>query len=185
MSKSDVKTIIKTAVSLFLICAVAAGLLAFVNSVTAPRISENNAKAAEEAKKAVLPSATAFSETTDANGNIYSVGTANEETIGYVFTTSASGYGGVIEVMTGIDAEGNVTGISILTINETPGLGMNANKDSFRNQYNGKSGPFTVAKNEASGENEILALTSATITSDAVTKAVNEAIAVFNTVKEG
>lgn len=184
MSKEDIRIIIKTAVSLFLICAVAAGLLAFINSVTAPMIAENNAKTAEEAKRAVLPEATEFTEMTDADGNIYYKGTTASATAGYVFTTSASGYGGAVEVMTGIDTEGNVTGISILTLNETPGLGMNAAKTSFTSQYSGKTGPFTVTKDNP-GDNEIRAITSATITSSAVTNAVNEAIEIFNAVKEG
>lgn len=184
MSKEDIRSIIKTAVSLVLICAVAAGLLAFINTVTAPMIAQNNEKAAEEAKRAVLSEASEFTEMTDASGNVYYIGTKDSAIIGYVFTTSASGYGGAVDVMTGIDADGNVTGISILTLNETPGLGMNAAKDSFTSQYSGKTGPFNVTK-ETPGDNEIKAITSATITSKAVTNAVNEAIEIFNTVKEG
>lgn len=184
MNKDDIRSIIKTAVSLFLICAVAAGLLAFVNTVTAPMIDKNNAKAAEEAKRAVLTDAAEFQELTDINGNVYYKGIKDSVTVGYVFITSASGYGGAVEVMTGINTEGTVTGISILTINETPGLGMNAVKDSFTSQYNGKTGPFNVTK-ETAKDNEIKAITSATITSRAVTNAVNEAVTIFNGVKEG
>lgn len=184
MEKKDIKLIIKTALSLFLICAVATGLLAFINSVTDPIIAKNNEAAADSARIEVLPGAESFSEES-ANGTTYYVGTDGNEAIGYVFTTKASGYGGEIEIMTGIDADGCITGISILSINETPGLGMNAKKDSFIEQYIGSSGPFTVIKNAVPAENEILAITSATITSNAVTSAINSAKALFETVKEG
>ncbi|MBE6716938.1 MAG: RnfABCDGE type electron transport complex subunit G [Ruminococcaceae bacterium] len=185
MENKDIKIIVKTALSLFLICAVATGILAFINSVTDPMIAENNKKAADEARLSVLPSAAEFAENTAENGKTYYIGSANGELSGYVFTTSAAGYGGQIEVMTGIGADGTVTGISILTINETPGLGMNAKKDSFVSQYAGKSGPFDVIKNTSAAENDIVAITSATITSKAVTNAVNEALALYETVKEG
>ena len=185
MEKKDIKPIVITAVSLLLICAVSAGILAFVNSVTAPLIAQNSAKTAVEARLEVLPGATDFTAKTDAQGREYFVGTSGDNIVGYVFTTSSAGYGGKIEVMTGVSADGVVTGISILTINETPGLGMNAKKDSFLSQYVGSEGPFTVIKNDKPEENEILAITSATITTNAVTKAVNEAKALFEEVKEG
>ena len=86
--------------------------------------------------------------------------------------------------MTGMDADGKVTGMEILAIEETAGLGMNAKKDDFKNQYNGNSGEFTVVKSDA-GENEIQALTGATITSQAVTDAVNNAVELFRTVEGG
>lgn len=186
MKANDIKPIIKTALSLFIICAVSAGILAAVNLITAPMIEENNLKNAEEAKLLVLPLATGgFTEKTDENGNTYYIGSDGSSDVGYVFTTSAAGYGGQIEIMTGINNDGTVTGISILSINETPGLGMNAKKDSFLSQYVGNNGPFTVIKNATASENEINAMTSATITTNAVTKAVNEAIGIFDTVKEG
>ncbi len=185
MSSKDIKIILKTALSLFLICAVATGLLAFINSVTAPIISANNTKAADEARIELLPSASAFTEERTEDGTVYHKGTKENITVGYVFITNASGYGGTIEVMTAVNADGTVSGISILSINETPGLGMNAKRESFSSQYNGKTGPFSVVKNSVSSENDILAITSATITSDAVTKAVNEALGIYSTVKEG
>ncbi len=186
MEKKDIKLIIKTAVSLFLICAVATGILAFINSVTDPIITANNLKAADEARLKVLPEASSFELLTTEDGQSYYKGSSEDGTAaGFVFTTSAPGYGGAVEIMTGITAEGTVSGISVLTINETPGLGMNAKKDSFLKQYREHTGPFTVVKNKTPDDNEILAITSATITTKAVTNAVNEAKALFDTVKEG
>lgn len=183
MNSKDVKMILKTALSLFLICAVSAGILGAVNLITEPLITANAAKAADEARAQVLP-ADSFEKMETADGKEYYKGTS-DGTAGYVFTTSGSGYGGAVEVMTGIDTEGRVTGIKLLTINETPGLGMNAKKDKFLNQYPGQQGQLTVVKNKTPEDGEILAITSATITSKAVTSAVNEALALYEEVKEG
>ena len=178
MNGKDVKSILITALSLFLICAVAAGVLAYVNAVTAPTIAANNAAAADKARSEVLPAADSFTEKTAPDGAVYYVGQSGQQAVGYVFTTSAKGYGGDVEIMTGIDADGKVTGVSILSIEETPGLGMNAKKDSFREQYVGKSGELAVNKDGG----EIVAITSATITSRAVTNAVNQALSLYASV---
>ncbi len=185
MNGKDIKEIIKTALSLFLICAVAAGLLAGINGVTAPAIAENNLQKANESRKTVIPEATSFEEAAAADGTIYYVALKNTEKIGYVFTTSANGYGGEIEVMTGINIDGAITKVSILAINETPGLGMKAKNEGFLNQYNGKSGKLSVTKNGKTEENEIDAITSATISSNAVTSAVNQALEMYDEIMSG
>ena len=58
----------------------------------------------------------------------------SEEKIGYVFLTSAKGYGGDIDIMVGIGNDGSVKGVTVLSISETAGLGMNAKNDKFLNQ---------------------------------------------------
>ena len=184
MESKDIKIILKTAFSLFLICAVSAGMLSIINSVTAPLISQNSEKAAVEARLQVLPEASDFEEIS-LKETVYYKGISDKKTVGFVFVTSAQGYGGAIEVMTGISTDGKITGINILTINETPGLGMNAKKDSFISQFIDKSGSLRLIRNKASGENTILAITSATITSKAVTAAVNEALSLYEEIKEG
>ena len=186
MSKKDIAAIIKTAVSLFLICAVAAGATAFVNSVTADTIQANAAKEADAAKGAVLDAAESFEEVSLSDGNTGYIGkNAAGETVGYVFSSSATGYGGKLEIMTGFDPAGAVTGVQILSINETPGLGMRAKNDSFLQQFPGTDGELTVIKNAVPQQNEIQALTSATITSRAMAKAVNAARAYFEEVTSG
>ena len=86
--------------------------------------------------------------------------------------------------MTGVDMNGKVTGVEFLEINETVGLGMNANKDSFKEQFKGLVNGISVNKNTP-GENEIKALTGATITSKATTKGVNTALDIFENVLGG
>ena len=183
MTKKDIGAIVKTAISLFLICAFAAGLVALVNSVTADTIAANTAKEENAAKSTVLPAAVGFEDVSLADGGAGYVGRdADGGLAGYVFTTEASGYGGRLRVMTGFAPDGHITGVAILSIEETPGLGMNAKRDSFLQQFVDTDGELSVIKNADPGQNEILALTSATITSRAMVKAVNAARAYYTEV---
>lgn len=182
MNKKDVREILKTAISLFLICAISAGLLGAVNSVTNEKIASNAEKAENEARMAVLPGAESFEKKTLEDETVYYEGLSGSEKLGYVFTVYSSGYGGKIKLTVGVGNDGAVTGLTILSINETPGLGMNAKKESFLSQYIGKSGTLSAVKNKTPGDNEILAITSATVTSKAVTSAVNEALKLYSTV---
>ena len=99
----------------------------------------------------------------------------NGEIIGHVVVNTAKGYGGDISVMTGVDADGKVTGVNILSHAETAGLGAKAAEQSFRDRFVGLVSGITVSKDKA-GENSIDAITGATITSRAMTEAVNAAI---------
>lgn len=178
MKNSKVKEIVVPAVSLFLICAAVTALLALTNQVTAPKISQLAVETENRTKNEVLADAKSFSEAKSASldGSEYTYYEGLDgsgKIIGYVFSTSAKGYGGDIDVMVGIDSNGVIKGVSILSISETAGLGMNAKNDSFLNQYNGKSGELSVIKNGTLAEDEIQALTGATITSKAMTNAVN------------
>ncbi len=185
MKKFSFKSVGIPAIVLFLIAAICTAILALTNNVTAGKIAENNAKAEIEARSRVFTQAKSFSDVKDINGNVYVEALdENGNLIGYVFTTSSKGYGGEIKVMTGIALDGKVTGMDILSIAETAGLGMNAKKDDFKNQYKDNTGAFEVVKNGA-GENQIQALTGATITSQAVTDAVNVAVDCFNTLTGG
>ena len=180
--KFTAKDILIPTVSLFVICLVVTALLAVTNMLTAPQIQKLSKETEDKTKAEVLASADKFSDalTVSADGKDYTYyeGTASGDTIGYVFKTSAKGYGGDIDLMVGIDTSGKVTGVSILSISETAGLGMNAKNESFINQYIGKSGTIGVSKNGAS-DTEIQALTGATITSKAVTSAVNTALSLY------
>lgn len=181
--KFTAKDILIPTVSLFVICLVVTALLAVTNMLTAPQIQNLSKETEDKTKAEVLASADEFSDalTVSADGKDYTYyeGTASGDTIGYVFKTSAKGYGGDIDLMVGIDTSGKVTGVSILSISETAGLGMNAKNESFINQYIGKSGTIGVSKNGAS-DTEIQALTGATITSKAVTLAVNTALSLYS-----
>lgn len=182
------KAILIPTISLFVICAVSTVLLAVTNEITAPMIADLAAQTAAQTRQLVLEGAQSFSEEkTVSLGNAdytYYEGLSGGSVVGYVFTTTSKGYGGDVEIMTGVSRGGEVTGVQTLTLNETAGLGMNAQKDSFRDQFKGKSGQISVAKNNP-GENKIQALTGATITSQAVTDAVNTALELYQQITGG
>ena len=94
-----------------------------------------------------------------------------------VLVTNDKGYGGELQLAIGISSTGEITGISFLKINETAGLGMKANTDKFKQQFIGKQvGQFTYTKTGSTADSEIDALSGATITTSAVTEAVNAAL---------
>lgn len=161
---------------LFVICIVAAFLLAVTNKVTAPKIAEVEADNEAKSRQIVFAEAAAFGEEFTNDGiKLVPALDKDGKTIGYVVVTVQKGYGGDISVMTGVDLDGKVTGVNILSMSETAGLGANASKESFLKQFVDKIAGIVVTKN-APAENEIKALTGATITSKAVTEAVNAAI---------
>lgn len=99
--------------------------------------------------------------------------------VGYIVSaTSKEGYGGDVQVAMGIRLDGHIEGVSILDMNETVGLGARAKEPAFLSQYMDKTVErFLVTTTGASAENEIDAMASSTITSKAVTNAINAALA--------
>ena len=182
--KLDAKSILKPTFVLFVICVVVSAALAGTNMLTEKRIEQLEAENAEASRMIVLPTAEAFESQDD---GAYYTGTAGGEVVGYVCETGASGYGGTVSVMTGIDAEGNITGVVILSHDETPGLGANAEKPEFLDQYlqPAPEGGLSVIKYQTPAEGQIEAMTGATVTSTAVTNAVNQAIEQYYAVKGG
>jgi len=171
--------------SLFVICIVFTLLLGLTNKATADKIKILNEKAEQEARTKVLSVADDFSEQKEKDGIVYFEGyDKNGETVGYIFPEEAKGYGGTIYMTVGIGTNGKVTGVEITELSETAGLGMNAKNDWFRDQFKGRSGEIGVAKNNP-GENQIQALTGATITSKAVTSGVNKALESYNKLTGG
>ena len=184
---SKMKEIFIPAVSLFLICMVVTAILAGTNMLTAPKIAALAVQRQEEAKSAVLPEAKSFSDEQAApagvdapEGTVYYEGKAEDGSFaGYVVMTTTKSYGGDAQLMIGLTADGAVSGVNILSIDDTPGLGMNAKSDpTFLEQFKGKTSTIGVAKNNPAAD-EIQALTGATITSKAMTKAVNTALSMY------
>lgn len=180
MKQSKIKEIVIPALSLFIICIVVTALLGLTNAVTAPKIEELAVETQEAAKKEVLADAASFGEAeqTQLSGTTYTYYkglAADGSVMGYVVETVSKGYGGDISLMVGVGVDGTVQGVSILSINETAGLGMNAENPEFLEQFLGKSGTIGVQKN-GSSDTEIQALTGATITSEAMADGVNQAL---------
>ena len=186
MKNLKIKDIIIPTVALFLICLVSTALLAFTNDITQEKIELNAIETEKASRTLVLPNGVDYSEvTTLENGVTYCVGSdADGNETGYIFTTGAKGYGGTVGVMVGVDLEGNITGVEILSHSETPGLGANATKQEFKDRFIGKNGTLTVNKNSNEGQ-DIQAITAATNTSKAVVAAVNTALETFAEITGG
>ncbi|WP_044915247.1 FMN-binding protein [Butyrivibrio sp. WCE2006] len=193
---TDIKTMLKNALILFVITLVAGVSLGFVYQVTKEPIAYQNELAQIKANQAVFSDAADFEDVAldeekkaavlsgadygkidivsakkavDASGN----------GLGYVVQVSSGGYGDKIVFTVGITNDSNVNGISIISINETPGLGMNAEKVIVP-QFEGKpAAQFSVTKNDPASDSEIEAISGATITSKAITFGVNAAVQYF------
>ena len=187
--------IVKLSVTLFLICAIACGVLGFTNEMTAPRIAVMEAEAAQQARSEVMPAADDISEKVSddllaeinevCDGKIEEAYVAKKggEVCGYTFQVKENGFGGSVTVMVGIDNDGNVTGMRVTKHSETAGLGAKSTTDEhFIHQYEGKNASENLKVVKDGGD--IDALTGATITSRAVTRAVNYAGQAFLTIKE-
>jgi electron transport complex protein RnfG len=110
-----------------------------------------------------------------------------KEEKGFIFIKESKGYGGPVRVMTGLTLEGKVSGVQVLSSNETPGLGKKSEDDNFLKQFVKETfvDIFQVVKIEPSKEWEVESVTGATISSKAVTTAVNEAIAEYKSLTGG
>lgn len=172
------REIVKPGIVLFLMTAAVALILAAANAAAAGPAAENAREAKERALSQVLPEAAGFQAEDTKTGNVAGVISYNaaSDGSGWAFTCSAKGYGGGLSVLVGINKDGAVEGITILSHNETPGLGANAAKPGFSGQFAGKSGPFAVVKTAPAEDSDVQAIASATITSRAVTGAVNSAV---------
>ncbi len=178
------KEILIVALKLFVITAVAALCLATVNKITKPIIAQNNAAAEVKLQQQVLPEASEFTlsevpnlETDNVTIEKINVGLdGSKELSGYVVTAvSHAGYGGDIKVMVGIDKDLKVTRVKIMESSETAGLGANASKPQFIDQFMGAKNSLKVVKGAAK-DSEISAIASATVTSKAVTACVNASL---------
>ena len=164
------KYILRLTLTLLLIPAVVAGLLGLVNYLTEDKIAALTREKEETARQEVLP-ADSYEPIDHAMNGVKEAFRAGDK--GYVVHVSTNGFGGEIDMMVGIGADGKVCGVSIISHSETSGLGANCEREDFRAQYVGKDGALAVTKDGG----EIEALTGATVTSRAVTSGVNLALA--------
>ena len=172
--KMDPKYILKLAGTLFLITALVAAALAGVNAITAPRIEAINIQKTQEAVELVLPGGgdlLAPGSYNDCGGKVAEVYASDA---GYAVKVCPIGFDNTITMMVGVDLEGKVTGITVISHTETAGLGAVAAAkteagERFRAQFVGQSGVLAVG-------DQIDAISSATITSKAVTEGVNLAL---------
>lgn len=190
--------IVKDALVLTAITMISGALLGGVYEITKEPIKKQEELTKQKAYEEVLPEAKSFEEVTiEGNKGVdipaeagYSAQEvtgvakgldASGSVMGYVYTVVTSeGYGGDITLTMGVMNDGTVTGIEMLSISETAGLGMKAAEDEFKSQYAGKKvEKFEYTKTGAVSEEQIDAISGATITTNAVTNGVNAGLAYF------
>lgn len=200
MNKIIKNTLILTAITL-----ISGFLLGLVYEVTKAPIATAQEKAKQEAYRQALPDADSFEPYAGFNGSkaakvLKEAGYADDDIseavvaadenggdIGYVITVvSHEGYGGDITLSVGIMEDGTIKGVEILSISETAGLGMKAAEADFRDQFRDKKvDSFSYTKNNEKGDDKIDAISGATITTNAVTNAVDSALIYFQNMLGG
>ncbi|MDD6327037.1 MAG: FMN-binding protein [Eubacteriales bacterium] len=178
--------------------------LGAVHDITKEPIAEAEAKAKEDAYKEVFADAATIEVFADDNISIDQVNEAinkrgftdvyvdelnvakneSDEALGLIFlVTNSSGYGGDLQMAVGVTIEKRICGVKFLKISETAGLGMEAQKPEFLEQFIDKPvGVFTYTKTGSTSDSEIDALSGATITTSAVVDTIN---AVLSCIKGG
>lgn len=186
-------TIAHDAIALCVITLVAGFLLGLVYKVTEKPIEDASLKAKQEAYQTVFPDAASFEASDQSEALVKEKGASYEgaeiteyllakdssgNEIGYVVSfTAKEGYGGDIRLSMGIDKDGAITGFEVLSNSETAGLGQNCVKPAFKDQFKGiNADSIEWTKDGKSADNQIDALSGATITTKAVTKGVNAAL---------
>lgn len=190
-------TIIRDAISLTIITVAAGALLGFVYDLTKQPIAQAEYEKKQKAYQAVFAEAAAFEsdevlQKAALSKEIFAEGVTGAyisevleakntqgECIGYVMSfASKEGYGGEITISMGVDLTGKITGLQVLSASETAGLGAKCKEDAFASQFAGiQSECVAYTKSGRTEQNEIDAIGGATITTKAVTGAVNNALA--------
>jgi electron transport complex protein RnfG len=163
-----IKDIIKLSVFLTIACAIAAAALSITYVATADKI--------EQQKKAELNTALSQeclpgSRSIKQKGDSYVGFDHNGRIMGYAYRVAPKGYGGTIDMVVGIDNNGRVLGVKILSMKETPGLGMKASGSGFLKQFLGKT-----VRSSLKAKKDVDAITGATITSQAIADGIKEAL---------
>jgi len=177
MSEAHIKkehSIFQVAINLILACLVSGLIIGIVYFITAPIAIQKSEMLKQQAMKDLVKDAETFKEVP--NKVQWFAAEKEGKVIAYVVPSESKGYGGSIKMLVAITTDGKVIDYNILTSNETPGLGDNAAKEPFKSQFKEKQAEnLTVVKDPSNKEN-IQAMTGATISSKAVTKAVKEAV---------
>jgi electron transport complex protein RnfG len=176
----------KPALVLIIITVAAAFMVGLIHDITLEPIAAQRAVRETETIAELLPGTQRIDDkdisSPDAVLTRFVTGyDGNGRVTGYVVAASPNGYAGAIDIMVGFDPNKVITGVKIVHQGETPGLGTEVEEAYFLDQFPGKTRTLTVTKMRGSaGPNEIEALVSATISTNAVVKGVNDAIEYIN-----
>lgn len=195
-------TFLKDALILFVITLIAGLSLGFVNELTKGPIEERKMQIKLQAYQTVYKTADSIKPDEDLNikaeefelssiDKLYTgikIDEINQaydnkgNMIGYIIvTTTNNGYGGAIKLALGYSIDKTMMGMEVLSMNETADLGTKANDPEFKNQFENKQVEvFTIIKQATSSDDEIEAISGATVTTDAVVNAINGSLAFIN-----
>ncbi len=197
----DVKEAVKNAIVLMVITLIAGLALGYVYRITKDPIEQQKAAALAASCKAVFPYEEGFEQAVSFApseymvseqlknelsqsgievGNIYNALASDGSVMGYAIeVTSHEGYGGDIKIMCGVTADGVLRGVSILEISETAGLGMRAESVLVPQIHNMNTDHIIFTKSGKTADNEIDAISGATITTTAFVNIVNASLKVY------
>ena len=190
----------KNIIVLFVIALVSVTILAVLNEITMEPIAKAEADARIAVYKAVYQDAADFSELDTAKdykcvddtiviNSVLEAKDSSSQKVGYVIdATSKNGYGGDVQIAVGITDSGEITAFKVISASETPGLGAKALEDEYASQFSGLKAEevkWVKGAERVKENNEIDAISGATITTKATTQAVNEAINLYNTELKG
>ena len=184
--KKESGTILKSGFSLFAITTVFVALLALANIATRDAISAQLDTARTEALFYVLPGAARFSEQTMVNSQTgvlsYVIGYAADEPIGIVFDVSVTGWNPDLVFVVGINLDGEITGLQIVSHTETPGIGTLIEYYSFRGQFVGRTANIGIYGSAEYDGNQVATITGATISALVIIEGANAALEYFHNV---
>lgn len=170
------KYIIQLGLILLIFCAVASGILAFVNSKTQPVITARKLLEEEQTRRALLPDAASFELNTaaaDSNFVYYTAKDSTSQVIGYAIIAEKAGYSSVVKSMVALDPQYKIISMKVIDQNETPGLGSNCTREDFPPQFTGLSFDELLVDKDGGS---IKSLTGATITTRAISNSIREAM---------
>lgn len=169
MKSNVMKEFIIPTLVLTVICLVAAGALALTYQYTAPIIAQAGNAEANKTRAELLPEADDFApvEVSGVEGLVDIFAATNGS--GFVVTTTAKGYGGDLNVMTGIKTDGTISAVKMMENSETQGIGSKTGDPEYTGQYAGKDSSLEGVE----------AVTGATISSGAFKKAVGIAFTAY------
>jgi Na+-translocating ferredoxin:NAD+ oxidoreductase subunit G len=163
-------------------------LIAVTNAALSGKIEQNKAAKLNELTKTLLPNASIFQPVqaqievtlpggTKETAQVFEAMSADKQRVGWSFMAHGTGFSGPIELVMAVDKDfQKIMGYSVLASSETPGFGDQLKNDYFRNQFiNAPAEQLTLSKtgNPAAIDNQIVAMTGATVTSTAVVTIVN------------
>jgi electron transport complex protein RnfG len=173
------KDYLRLTITLLLFCVIASGILAYVNSLTAPIIYERKQSEEVKTREALIPGAEFTEHKASADSSfVYYVATKDSLVAGYTFIAIGAGYAGPVKTMVGLDKDMKVLAIKVVDQGETPGLGANCTKEDFPARFTGKAEEEMLVDKDGG---QIKSLTGATITTRAIANSIRDCIKILKT----